>query len=141
MARRAASGRTNREPDGAYGGTWMVAHFLVILALIDAFLFRELLVPQLLETEAAIIGHVRVLLLWALAVAAPLILVYAMTRRTARDRALLYHLGAWIFFGVTVYWIVVDYQQYGEPGSFTARINLAIGRVEPLIGIELPRLQ
>ena len=114
--------------------------FLVFLALIDAFLFRHLLVPDLVETEAAITVQVRALFFWALAVAAPLILIYWMTGRTARDRARLYHLGAWIFFGVTIYLIVEDYRQYGDPGSFTARINLAIGRVEPFIGFELPRL-
>ena len=48
------------------------------------------------------------------------------------------------FFGLTIYLIVEDYKQYAEPGSFSARINLAIGRVEnfiePLIEFELPRL-
>lgn len=141
MARNAASRRINIESDDAYSGTWMLAHFLVFLALIDAFLFRNFLVPELLETEAAITEQVRALLFCALAVVAPLILIYAITRRTARARALLYHLSAWIFFGVTVYWLVEDYQRYGEPGTFTARINLAIGRIESFIGFELPRLE
>lgn len=140
MARIAASRRNDRTSADEYSGTWMVAHFLVFLALIDAFLFRNLLVPELLATESGIVEQVRALFLSALAVAAPLFLIYAMTRRTAGARALLYHFGAWIFFGVTVYWIVEDYQQYGEPGSFTARINFAVGRVESFIGFQLPRL-
>ena len=141
MARNATFHQSSSQSASAYSGTWMLAHFLVFLALMDAFLFRSLLVPELLETEAAITEQVTELLLWALAVVAPLILIYAVTRRTALARALLYHLGAWMFFGVTVYAIIGDYQQYGEPGSFTARINNTAGRVEGFVGFALPRLE
>ncbi len=140
MSKNTAPRRVSLDADGDFSGTWFVAHFLVLLALIDAFLFRNLLTPELLETESAITEQVRMLALWAGAVFAPLMLLYAMTKRTALGRARLYHLGAWIFFGVTIYFLVEDYKQYAEPGTFTARINIAIGRVEPFLGLDLPRL-
>nr|TFG52637.1 MAG: hypothetical protein E4H34_04730 [Hyphomicrobiales bacterium] len=140
MEKRAEPRRANFNAEGDFYGTWLVAHFLIFLALIDAFLFRDLLTPELLASEVAITVQVRVLLFLACAVFAPLILLYALTKRTARGRAGLYQLGAWIFFGLTVYFLVEDYKLYAEPGSFTARINLSIGRIEPLIGMDLPRL-
>jgi hypothetical protein len=144
MSEDAAQRRRDYATDGDYSGTWMVAHFLVFLALIDAFLFRNLLTPELLATESDITGQVRILFFWASLVVMPLMLIYAITKRSALARVRLYHLGAWIFFGLAVYLIVEDYKQYAEPGSFSARINLAIGRaenfIEPLIGFELSRL-
>jgi hypothetical protein len=80
------------------------------------------------------------LFLWAAMVVAPLTLIYAMTKRSAQARACLYNLGAWIFFGLTIYFLVEDYKQFAEPGTFTARINLTIGRADPIIGFDLPRL-
>jgi len=140
MSNDPAPRRRDLATDGDFSGTWMVAHFLVFLALIDAFLFRNLLTPELLATETGITKQVRMLFFWAFVVFAPLMLMYAMTKRSALARARLYHLGAWIFFALTVHFIVEDYKQYAEPGTFTARINLAIGRIEPFISLELPRL-
>lgn len=129
------------EAEGNFGGVWLFGHLMVALALLDAFLFRNLLIPELVGNEAAITDQMRRLVMWACAVAFPLVLIYAMTKRTARTRARLYQFGAWVFFGITVYWLVEDYQQYGEPGTFTARINLAIGRIESFVGSELPHLE
>jgi hypothetical protein len=140
MAQGDTPRRSNFKAEGEYSGTWLVSHFLVFLALIDAFLFRNILTPELMESDAAINLQVRDVMLWASAVFAPMVVLYAMTKRTAGARAGLYHLGAWIFFGLTIYLLVEDYKEYAEPGTFTARINLAIGRVESFIGYDLPRL-
>ena len=129
------------EAEGFFGGVWVFGHLMVALALLDAFLFRNLLIPELVGNEAAITDQMRRLVMWACAVAFPLVLIYAITKRTARTRARLYQFGAWVFFGITVYWLVEDYQQYGEPGTFTTRINLAIGRIESFVGFELPHLE
>jgi hypothetical protein len=137
LARR----RVSAEAEDFHGGLWLFGHLMVFLALLDAFVFRDLLIPELVATEGDITLQVRRLTFCALAIALPLLLAYAVTRRTARARAHLYHLGAWIFFGVTIYLLVQDYQDFGEPGSFTARLNLAIGRVERIVGLDLPRLE
>ena len=124
-----------------HGGTWLFGHLMVGLALLDAFLFRNLLMRDLVASEAGLLTQVQRLTLWAAAIAFPLLILYAMTKRTARARANLYHLGAWIFFGVTVYLLYEDYLQHAEPGTFSTRINLAITRIERFTGLDLPQLE
>ena len=139
--RQLARRRVRAEAEDFHGGLWFFGHLMVALALLDAFIFRDMLIPQLVESEGDITLQVRRLAICAVAIGLPLLFLYAMTQRTARARAHLYHLGAWIFFGVTIYLLVQDYQEFGEPGSFTARVNLAIGRIERFTGYDLPHLE
>jgi len=124
-----------------HGGTWIFGHLMVVLGIVDAFVFRHLLIPQMVDSQAGIIEQIKQLGFWAGAVAVPLVLLYAVTRRTARNRARLYLLGAWVFFGITIYSLVQDYQQYAVPGTFSTRANIGIARIERLIGYDLPRFE
>jgi hypothetical protein len=113
-----------------HGGVWYFGHLLVFLGIVDAFYFRQMLTPQLLAGDQAILIQIRTLILTGIAIGIPLFFLYAVTRRTARAASGLYHMGAWLFLGVTLYVLVQDYQQFGLPGPFTSRINNAITRVD-----------
>jgi hypothetical protein len=105
-------------------------HFIIGVAAIDAYVFRQRLVPELVSTLPALAQQA--LRLAACAAAAALLagIAFLFSRRTARSFTWAYMAGAFLFAGFTLAMLVDDYHRYAEPGTFTERMNVALEKIK-----------
>jgi hypothetical protein len=108
-------------------------HFIIVFAVIDAYMFRQRLVPELVATLPALANQAIRLAACAAAAAVLAAIAYLLTRRTSRSFTRVYIAGAILFALFTLATLVDDYHRYAEPGTFTERMTAAYERIQRLV--------